>query len=262
MQSSFSEKVERMRSISHNVNKGEGLLKQEFLGSLKMYLDKKGYRADLCLISRHRPVANQAFPVEVKYNPQFEFPPEKDLMALVAEKYDGYEIDWETARVDTTDGLVNINLRPAVEIIPIANIKEIPPEFIARGTGIFNRKASASGDVMEIWELRKSGDNLALVRKMDDLEVTATEEPEFKAGDPVETPEGVGRILRFDELGNAFVQIGDKKRLVAAEEMKPYRVEDEKTKLVQYFTEAYGDADFAKALVEEHGEAAAKRKKM
>lgn len=262
MQSAFSQNVERMKSISHNVTKPEGLKKQEFLTGVKAYLDKKGYRADLCLISRHKPVANCAFPVEVKYNPQFEFPPEKDLMALVAEKFEGYEIDWETAQVDPKDGLVNISLRPAVEIVPIANIKEIPPEFIAVGTGIFKRKASASGDVMEIWELRKSGDNLALVRKMDDLEVTATEEPEFKAGDAVNTPEGVGRILRFDELGNAFVQIGDKRRLVAAEEMKPYKVDDEKTKLVQYFTEAYGDADFAKALVEEHGEAAAKRKKL
>jgi hypothetical protein len=97
---------------------------------------------------------------------------------------------------------------------------------------------------------------------MDDLEVTATEEPEFKAGDPVDTPEGVGRILRFDEAGNAFVQIGSKKRLFAAEDLKTYKVSDEKSKLVQYFTDAYGDADFAKGLVEEHGDAEDRRKKM
>lgn len=259
---SFKQKVERMKAISHNVNKGEGEMKAEIINSVKSYLDKKGYRADLSLISRYKPAENRAFPIEVRYNAKFEYPNEKDLMALVAESYAGYEIDWGTAQVDTNEGLVTLNLKPSVEIIPIANIKEIPPEFIAVGTGIFKRKASASGDVMEIWELKKDGNNLSLVRKMDDMDITATEEDKFKAGDAVETPEGVGRIVRFDEVGNALVQIGSQKRLVAAEDIRPYKVNDEKSKLLQYFTEAYGDADFAKGLLEEHGDAAERRKKM
>jgi hypothetical protein len=237
-------------------------MRREFTDSIKAYLDKKSYRADLCLISRRKPVASQSTQVEVKYNPSFEFPAEKDLMALVAESYNGYEIDWDTANVDTREGLVTLTLMPSVEVVPLASIKEIPPEFIRVGTGIYKRKASASGDVMEIWELRKDGNNLALVRKFNDMDVTATEESKFKAGDPVNTPDGVGRILRFDELGNALVQIGTKKRLIAADDIRPYKVDKEKTKLVQYFTEAYGDADFAKQLVEEHGDAVEKRKKM
>jgi hypothetical protein len=259
---SFSEKVERMQAISHHVNKGEGEMKTEIISSIKSYLDKKGYRADLCLVSRRKPVANQVFPVEIRYNAKFEYPSERDLMALVAESFNGYEIDWGTAQVDTNDGLVALTLKPAVEIIPVANIKEIPPEFVAIGTGLFKRKANASGDVMEIWELKKDGNNLSLTRKMDDMDITAKEDEEFKAGDAVETPEGVGRILRFDDVGNALVQIGSLKRLVAKDDIRPYKMNDEKAKLVQYFTEAYGDADFARSLVEEHGDAAARRKKM
>jgi len=259
---SFSDRVAQMRSISHNVNKGEGEMKSEIINSIKSYLDKKGYRADLCLISRHKPVANQICPVEIRYNAKFEYPSEKDLMALVAENFSGHEIDWGTAQVDMNEGLVALDLKPSVETIPIANIKEIPPEFIALGTGIFKRKASASGDVMEIWELKKDGNTFSLTRKMDDMDITAKDEAEFKAGDAVETSEGVGRILRFDDVGNALVQLGNRKRLVAADDIRPYKVDKEKSKLVQYFTEAYGDATFAKELVEDHGDAAARRKKM
>lgn len=258
----FKQKVERMKSISHHINKGEGEMKTEIINSVKNYLDKKGYRADLNLISRYKPTQNQTFPIEIRYNASFEFPNEKDLMAIVAENYAGYEIDWDTASVEPREGLVTLNLKPSVESIPIANIKEIPPEFIAVGTGIFKRKASASGDVMEIWELRKDGNNFSLVRKMDDMDITATEEDKFKAGDAVETPEGVGRIVRFDETGNALVQIGNKKRLVGAEDIRPYKVEDEKSKLIQYYTEAYGDAAFARELVDQKSGTTERRKKM
>lgn len=258
----FKEKVSRMQAISHNVNKGEGEMKSEIINSIKSYLDQKGYRADLCLVSRYKPVESHTFPVEIRYNAEFKYPNEKDLMALVAESYKGYEIDWLTADVDTNEGLIRLDLKPSIEIIPIANIKEIPPEFIAVGTGIFKRKASASGDVMEIWELKKDGNNFSLVRKMDDMDITAKDEDGFKTGDAVETPEGVGRIVRFDEVGNALVQIGSQKRLVAKDDLRTYKVDQEKSKLVQYFTEAYGDPEFARALVEEHGDAAVRRKKM
>jgi hypothetical protein len=126
---------------------------------------------------------------------------------------------------------------------------DIPPEFVAIGTGIYKRAVDST--VNEIWTLKRSEDGLLLYRNNDDIEVKA-DEGDLKAGDIANTPYGPGRILRFDDYGNAFVQIGNQKRLVAGKELGMYSVEKEKKLLTDYYSEAYGDADFASALTKDY----------
>jgi hypothetical protein len=172
-------------------------------------------------------------------------------MALVAQSYPTHEIDWELVEVDSDLGVVLLTLQPSTEVVPISSISEIPPEFKSIGTGLYKRAADATGNVQEIWTLKRGDDGLVLYRNNDDVEIEAKEDG-FKAGDVANTPYGPGRILRFDEMGNAFVQVGNKKRLVAAKELGIYSIEKEKKKLTDYYSEAYGDPEFAKALTERY----------
>jgi hypothetical protein len=77
--------------------------------------------------------------------------------------------------------------------------------------------------------LKKDDSGYALYRRHDDTEVLATDN-EYKAGDIVNTPEGLGKLIKFDEVGNAIVQVGNLRKLVAADDVKPYSIKDEKNK--------------------------------
>lgn len=234
----------------------KGELQNEFVASLKDYLDSRGYRADLKIINASKKhVANKPFPVEICYNPSFEFPEEQDLMALVSTAYPEHQIDWNTVEVDSKEGTIVAMINPSEEVIPLRSVRDIPSEFRAVGTGIFKRQADASGKAFEIWELKKSSDGLALIRRNQEAEIVASDDNEFKAGDVVNTPEGPGKLLKFDDAGNAFVQVGSRKRLVAADVLKKYDFNSEKGKLLQYYTEIYGE-EYAQELVKQYGDKA------
>ena len=93
--------------------------------------------------------------------------------------------------------------------------------------------------------------------RTDNIEISA-DESEFRAGDVVNTPDGPGKIMRFDDGGNAFVQISNrgknKVRLVAQNDMYDYSLDKERAKLEDYYAQAYGDAEFAKDLVTDYDE--------
>jgi hypothetical protein len=245
--------MKRLQAISHRVNRNKTELAAEFVSTLKKKLAERNHRADLDLSTRSK-VVEGSFTAEIKFDPQLGYPTDKDLMTLVAQSYPTHEIDWDLLQVDDELGVISLMLEPSVEVLPLASIKEIPPEFTSIGTGLYKRATDTNGTVMEIWSLKKTDDGLALFKSPDDLEITAEEEG-FKAGDVVNTEYGPGRIVRFDDLGNAFVQVGSKKHLVGAADLTDYDLDKEKTQLTQYYTEAYGDPDFAKRLVEEYDDA-------
>ena len=99
--------------------------------------------------------------------------------------------------------------------------------------------------------MKKGEDGLVLYRNNDDMEVRAEEG--LKAGAVCATPYGPGRVIRFDDLGNAFVQIGSNRRLVAAKDIQKYDQGKELELLKTYYSEAYGDSDFAKSLTTDFG---------
>jgi hypothetical protein len=239
------------------VNLYESELRQDLMSSLKTYLAKRGYRADLHIVSSAEHLPGRSYPVEVKYNKDLDYPTEQDLMALTAAHQADYQIDWDTVQVDPEAGIIYLNLEPSLEVIPLSNLKEIPPEFKAIGTGLYKRAADASGNVQQIWELRKDDSGLSLVRRVNDLEVTA-EEDQFVAGSIVLTEHGPGKVVRFDEVGNAIVQVGNRKRIVAQQDLQPYDIGKEKGKLLDYFTQLYGK-EFAQKLVEDYGDVPRKR---
>lgn len=240
-------RMKRLQAISHRVNRGRNEMQKEFLTGLKKKLAERKYRADLILVTAAKDTTG-TFHAELKFNPQLGHPDENDLLTMVAQSYPTHQIDWELVDVNPEAGIITLVLEPNVEVVPVASMQGIPPEFTAIGTGIYKRAADASGKVNELWTLKKGEDGLALYRSQDDLEIVA-EEGGFAAGDVVNTPYGPGRIQRFDDLGNAFVQVGSEKHLISAAEMTPYSVDKEKSKLEDYYAEAYGDREFAKGLV-------------
>jgi hypothetical protein len=243
--------IQRMKAISRRKHKADEEAREGFVGSLQKHLSKKGYRADLVLVANVKST-HGTFPVEVRYNVRLGHPSDKDLMVLIAKHYEKKAIDWETVVVDTNSGIITLNLEPATEVIPIKSLQEIPPEFTAIGTGIYKRAADATGDVHEIWELIKTDAGHSLVRKKDDMEITADDETKFTKGDVADTPYGPGVIQRFDEHGNAVVLVGSKKKLVAQKDLIPYSTDKEKQKLIDYYTQVYGDPEFARGLVEKY----------
>ena len=245
--------VSRMKAISQNRQEAPEKSRSRFVSQIRSYLQKRGHRADLKLIVNSKNTHGR-FPAEVRYNTRLGAPSEKDLMSLVNKHFAQKDIEWETMSTDTGSGVITIYLEPAVEVVPLENINQIPSEFKPIGTGLYKRAADLSGNVNEIWTLSKTKDGLGLFRKQDDIEVVADDEDQFKAGSIVDTPHGPGKIHRFDDHGNAIVLIGNKKKLVAANDLRPYKVEKEKTKLRDYFRQMYGDSAFADALVQDYGD--------
>jgi hypothetical protein len=242
--------LKRLQKISHRLNRDKTEVAEEFVSGLKKALGARGYRADLAL-STDAKSTQRSFRASVAFDPQLGHPSDKDVVTLIAQAYPTHEINWDLAQVDSDAGIVLIQLEPSTEVIPVESITKIPPEFKSIGTGLYKRAVDETAN--EIWTLKRTDDGLALFRNQDDLEVTADKEG-LKAGDIANTPYGPGRIVRFDEVGNAFVQIGNKQRLVAAKELGMYSIEKEKKKLTDYFSEAYGDPDFAKALTEDYSD--------
>ena len=236
--------LKRLQKISHRVNYDQTELATEFITGLKASLAKRGYRADLSIATDARNTAG-TFTASIRFDTSLGHPTEDDLVSLAASSYSTHEIDWELAEVDSDQGLILLSLKPSVEMIPIKSLNEIPPEFKSIGTGIYKRAVDST--VSEIWELKRGEEGLFMYRKNDDMEVKAEEG--LRAGDCVTTPEGLtGRIIRFDGE-TAFVQCGNRKRLFCAKELAPYKMEKEKTLLKQYFSQMYGDENFADALV-------------
>ena len=248
------EQMKRLQSISHRESPARSKLNTEFLSDLKAKLAERKYRADLYFLTAAKETTG-SFKAEIAYNPELGHPPENDLLTLVADAYPTHEIDWELITVDPEEGVISLMLEPSVEMVPVESVRAIPPEFVAIGTGLYKRAADQSGNVQEIWTLKKSDDGLALYRNQDDLEITAEEEG-FKAGDVVMVDgHGPGRIKRFDQDGAvAFVQIGNRQHLVAAMDLKPYSVEKEKQKLKKYYEIAWGSPEMAEGVTKEYGD--------
>lgn len=241
--------MKRLQAISHRTHQTHTDLAKEFLITLKAKLARRKYRADLSLVTAAKHTEG-SFSAEVKYNSQLGHPSEEDLLTLVAQSYPMHEINWELIDVDSGAGIVTMMLEPSVEVIPVKDLASIPPEFTAIGTGLYKRATDTTGKVNEIWSLKKTTNGLSLFRSNDDLEVTAEDESGFKSGDVVKTPNGVGLIKRMDDLGNAFVQIGNKMHLIGASDLEKYDVDKDRKKLEDYYSQVYGP-EFAKELVKD-----------
>lgn len=245
--------LKKLQALNQRMNTYENEVQQDIMKKMHEINRSRGYRADLKLITSAKNTTG-TFSAYVKFDHNLGYPSERDVMSIVSRSYPKHQIDWETIEVNATDGMVAITLAPSVEVLPLESIKKIPSEFISIGAGIYKRAADSSGKVMEIWTLKKTDNGLSLFRNQDDVEVTADNKDGFKTGDVVNTPQGPGRIMRFDDLGNAFVQVAGKQHLVAADELEEYDVDKEKAKLVDYYTEAYGDRAYAELLVKKYND--------
>lgn len=243
----MAKRLSVLQSMSNKTK--ESGLKKEFLRGLKKKLAERKYRADLKLITAAKNTVG-TFDAVVKFNPALGYPSEEDLMSITSQAYPKHQINWELVDVAENNGTVALVLEPSIEVIPIKSLKEIPPEFISLGAGIYKKAADAgAGNITEIWKLKKDENGFMLYRSEDDFEVEAEREDNFKAGDVVMTEFGPGKIKKFDDFGNAIVQVGSKKHLVAAADLKDYSQDSERKMLEDYYATAYGDRDFARSLV-------------
>jgi len=218
------------------------------LRTLKQKLAERKYRADLKLITAAKNTTG-TFDAVVKFNPTLGYPSEDDLMSITSQSYPKHQINWELIDVAENNGTVALVLEPAIEVLPIKSLKEIPQEFVSIGAGIYKKAADAAGNITEIWKLKKDDSGFVLYRTEDDFEVEAEREDAFRAGDVVMTEFGPGKIKKFDDFGNAIVQVGSKKHLVAAADLKDYNIDKERKALQDYYTQMYGDSQFAAELV-------------
>jgi len=240
---------QRLQAISHRQSANSSEMRGRFLSNLRDKLAERKYRADMTLSTDDQDTARK-FAAVVRYNPALGYPSEYDLMSIVAQSYSDHNIDWEHINVDEANGVVMLYLQPSVEVIPVNSVKEVPPEFTAIGTALYKRAADASGKVQEIWSLKKTDNGLALYRSPEDLEVTAEGSSGPVKGSVVDTPYGPAIVQRFDEMGNVFVQVGNKTHLVAATDTMPYDIDKERKALEDYYAQVYGDREFAKELVQ------------
>lgn len=229
---------------------------KRFVAELAEKMSKFKFRADLSLSTNSRRT-DGIFQAVVAFNPDLSYPSEKDLTTIVAQHYPTHEIDWELCDLDEEQGHLALTLKPSVAVVPIESVSKIPSEFKAIGTGLYRKASDPGGTVSEIWELKKGEDGLFLYRK--ETEVMASSD-EIATGDIVSFndrgEEQLGRVTSVDEAGNAYVMVGNRKRLVAAQNLNKYEVtaapaKDEAKKLLDYYTKAYGDAEYAKQLVRE-----------
>ena len=235
----------------------------DMLRNVKAILEKKGYRTDLKLICKN--ASTNDFEAKVRYDIYLGYPTKKDLTSIVAESFPGHEINWELVDVDDNSGVVTMMLSPAQEVIPLKSVKDIPAEFEAVGTGTYKRAQVADKSIYEIWSLVQQGSDYALVRNKDEYEVVSSDTFKWKKGDVVKTPYGEGIFQEYDDIGNGFVQVGNRKHLVAADELmeqyagdEEYDAKKDKTKEYDYYAQIYGP-EYAKQLVD--SESAIERKK-
>lgn len=245
--------LKKMADMNRKVNRDTTESTREVLSAVKKHLAGRGYRADLRFVAKSNPASTKVM-AEVRYRSDLGYPAEKDLLAITAQEAPQYDIVWEAIDVNPDLGVVYLDLEPSVETVPVASVNSIPDEFISIGAGVYKKAADNSDSIMEIWNLQKTDDGLALIRSNEDMEISAEDDGEIKAGQVVDTPSGPGVVKRLDDLGNAFVQIGKNLRHVAQSDMQPYDVNKEKQKLIDYYTAVYGDANFAQALTEEYGD--------
>jgi len=250
--------MKRLQAMSHRVNRDKTSLASEFVSTLRKKLSTRKHRADLSMSTEAKNTGGN-FTAKIKFNSELGYPSENDLMVMIAQSYPTHEIRWDGIDVDEDYGLVTLMLSPSTEAVPISDISQIPPAFINIGCGLYKKAANASGSIQEIWSLKKGDEGLALYRTNDDIELTADDG--FKAGDVVQTPQGVGIIESFDDLSNVYVKLGNKIHLICAAEVKPYDIDSEKTKLQDYYENAYGSSTYADKMTEDYSDVFGKSKK-
>lgn len=244
-----------MQSIKNLTNSHERAKNEwgnDFLKNLKVRLSSKGYRSDLKVFCKN--ASKGDFEITVKYDNVLGYPTQKDLIGLVANKFPTHDINWDLVDVNDNTNIITMMLSPSKEIVPVESINKIPEEFQYVGTNIYKRASDKHNEIFEIWSLTTANDgSMALIRNKGDFEVLSNDFNKFKKGDTVNTPYGLGLFQRYDDLGNGFVQVGNRVHLVAKDELKPYNQDKELTKIKDYYTQVYGP-EFAKELTEDYSD--------
>lgn len=245
-----------------------------FFRGLFSKMRKSGHRVDL-KIARPMVRNGETCRVEVSFQPALGVPPFEHLIAFMKKLYPGHEVIAEDIE-QVSPGLLVVGTKINDERIIVASVNRVPPEFSPIGTGLFRRE----GDDHHIWALERSSDGqFALVRKVEErVDPVYGDLPEFSraasAGEPeririgarVRTPNGFGTVADIDRAGNVLVdmprgarQLYRKSQVIVdpvtkdpglpPQQKGSYKLSEETAWMVDYYTAAYGDRDFAEQLV-------------
>lgn len=215
---------------------------RKIAASYKSQMEKRGYRADMIVegqVSR----GMKKISVRIGFDSKMGRPTDQQVESLVASKFPGHDIDWSTASFDEHGFVATI--RPRVDRIPVESTKNIPAGFVRVAAATYTRKQA---DSFSVWQLEKGGEGLELVRVSDEsVQPESTVLP--AVGRFVHTPDGDGIIA---SIKGSKVQVRAFDGTEHEHELKAvnlYKPEEEKSKLIEYYTKAYGDPEYARKLV-------------
>lgn len=212
-------------------------------GKYKSEIEKRGHRPDM-VVEATAEIGAKKRSVRIAFNNQLGKPKDAQFDGFVGTIFPGYEINWKTAKID--DNGMQAEIRVREDRIPVPDSKSIPAGFERVASATYIQRTADKA--FSVWRLEKDAGGMCLVREQDEMVSPATNE--FKAKQLVRTPEGDAIVI---------LVTGDKARVRAADGterehgvkvLAAYESEEEKRKMIEYYTTAYGDADYARRLVE------------
>jgi len=224
----------------------EGLMRgrldhKAIAGKYKGEIDKRGHRPDMA-VEASADLNGKRKSVRVAFNRQLGRPSDAQFDGFVASAFPGHEINWKTAKIDEHGMQAEIRVRE--ERVPVPDIKSIPQGFERVASATYVKRGDKS---FSVWRLEKDAGGLCLVREQDETTSPATNE--FKANQLVRTPEGDAVVILITG-DRARVRMPDgTEREHGVKVLAVYESEEEKKKMVEYYTKAYGDAEYARKLV-------------
>ena len=206
--------------------------------------EERGYRVDLHLEGSQK-INSRKQMIRIGFDPQLGQPGDEDVDGFVRVSFPGFSVNWKRANYDPSGFEAEIRYRE--EAVPVASLKDIPAGFMRKATATYMKK-EADGQ-FSVWRLEKSADGLLLVRDQDEQMI----EPEAAEGMEnhlVRTPEGNGIVIQIigDKATVRMANGNDKE--FGIEKLSTYDISKERSELVDYYTKAYGDPEYAKELAE------------
>ena len=229
-------------------NRMEGLMRgrldlSKIAKNFKRESDKHGHRLDMTLHASADTYGGKRKKVRIGFNNQLGNPSDQDVEGFARAHFPGFVPFWKSASFGQS--FLDIELRAYEERIPVAGIKELPEGFERVATATY-RRIEADGKTFSVWRLEKDAEGLSLIREKNENAPVAA--PKVQGGQWVNTPDGPGQVVSAS--GNSVrVKFRDEtQREYPLRTVATLSTEEQK-KLFDYYSQAFGDPEFAKKLV-------------
>lgn len=200
--------------------------------------------------------------LRVAFDKEFGLPNETDAARIVNHLFPEARVAHERTWIDSQSGVLRVALERKDSSLRLASRKDMPSDFVALAAGVY-RKASDNS----IWDLRLEADgSYGLYRReaqqdgeklpLDGIEGNPREAG-FRPGEFVivagANEDRVAIYKGADENGNPVVEHEGQQGAIPLESLRIAATLDAR-ELEDYYAQAYGSKEYAKALVKNIGE--------